>query len=203
MNEKRLGDRAHSERHLMGIRQQPRRARYEDLCSLPDNVVGEIIAGELHTHPRPAPRHAVAASAIGIEIGSPFHRGRDGPGGWWILDEPELHLGEDILVPDLAGWRRGRMPKLPATAWFELAPDWVCEVLSPATARVDRMAKMPRYATNDVAYCWLIDPDARTLEAFKLSDGQWLLLASFVDEADVAAEPFDAVSFPLAALWAQ
>lgn len=182
-------------------RQRP--PRYEDLCSLPDNVVGEIIAGELHTHPRPAPRHAVAASAIGIEIGSPFHRGRGGPGGWWILDEPELHVGEDILVPDLAGWRREHMPRLPETAWFELAPDWVCEVLSPATAKVDRMAKMPRYAANGVGYCWLVDPDARTLEAFKLSDSQWLLLASFVDEADVAVEPFDAVPFPLAALWAE
>ncbi|MDN5849584.1 MAG: Uma2 family endonuclease [Nitrococcus sp.] len=179
-----------------------RHARYEDLFSLPDNLVGEIIEGKLYTHPRPAPRHAVASSAIGIEIGSPFHRGRGGPGGWWILDEPELHLGEDILVPDLAGWRREQMPKLPETAWFELAPDWVCEILSPATAKVDRMSKMPCYAVNGVAHCWLVDPDARTLEAFRLSDSQWLLLGSFVDEVDVAAEPFESVPFSLAALWA-
>ncbi|MDN5850670.1 MAG: Uma2 family endonuclease [Nitrococcus sp.] len=182
-------------------RQRP--ARYEDLFALPDYVVGEIIGGKLHTHPRPAPRHALALSALTMEIGSPFHRGRGGPGGWWILDEPELHMGEDILVPDLAGWRRERMPKLPETAWFELAPDWVCEVLSPATAKLDRMSKMPRYAANGVAHCWLVDPIARTLETFPLGDGQWLLQASFVDEADVAAEPFDAVPFPLAVLWAQ
>ncbi|MCO6441677.1 MAG: Uma2 family endonuclease [Nitrococcus mobilis] len=187
----------------MGTRQQPRRARYEDLFSLPDTVVGEIIAGELHAHPRPGPRHALASSSLGGELDAPFGKGRGGPGGWWLLDEPELHLGEDILVPDLAGWRRERMPRLPTTAWFDLAPDWVCEVLSPATAKLDRMSKMPRYAANDVAHCWLIDPDARTLEAFKRSDGRWLLLASFVDEVEVAAEPFDAVPFPLAALWAE
>jgi len=181
---------------------QRRPARYEDLFSLPANLVGEIICGELYTQSRPAPRHAMTSSAIGIEIGSPFQRGSGGPGGWWILDEPELHLGPDILVPDLAGWRRERMPSLPDTAWFELAPDWVCEVLSPSTARTDRMLKMPCYAENGVAYCWLVDPTARTLEAFKLSNGQWLLLGSFVDEAEVAAEPFDAVAFPLSALWA-
>jgi len=179
-----------------------RPARYEDLFALPENLVGEIIDGELYTHPRPAPRHAVALTGLAIELGPPFHRGRGGPGGWWILDEPELHLDSDILVPDLAGWRRERMPAIPETAWFDLPPDWVCEVLSPATARLDRMSKMPRYAGYGVPYCWLVDPTARTLEAFKLQDRQWLMLASFVDEADVAVEPFDAVSFPLDALWA-
>jgi Uma2 family endonuclease len=185
---------------------QPRRrpARYEDLFSLPDNQVGEIIEGQLHANPRPAPRHARASSSLGIKVGGPFDQGEgEGPGGWWILDEPELHLGSDILVPDLAGWRRQRLPSLPETAWFELAPDWVCEVLSPATARLDRMSKMPLYASDEVAYCWLVDPASRTLEAFKLSDGQWLLQASFVDQAEVAVEPFDAVSFPLEALWAE
>jgi Uma2 family endonuclease len=182
---------------------QQRPARYDDLFSLPENLVGEIINGELYSHPRPAPRHAMASSSVGIEIGSPFQRGRGGPGGWWILDEPELHLSPDILVPNLAGWRRARLPVLPETAWIELAPDWVCEVLSPSTARIDRMVKMPLYAANNVTYCWLVDPSAKTLEAFKLQDGQWLLLASFVNEAEVAVEPFDAVAFPLGSLWAE
>ncbi|OGT90911.1 MAG: hypothetical protein A2286_03865 [Gammaproteobacteria bacterium RIFOXYA12_FULL_61_12] len=183
---------------------QLRSARYEDLFSLPANRVGEIIDGELYTHPRPAPKHAMASSSLTEELVGPFSKRRGGgPGGWWILDEPELHFGPDILVPDLAGWRRERLPSLPDTAWFELAPDWICEVLSPSTARTDRMLKMPRYAENGVAYCWLVDPTARTLEAFKLSNGQWLLLGSFVDEAEVAAEPFDAVTFPLGALWAE
>ncbi len=177
-------------------------ASYDDLCDLPANLVGEIIAGELHAQPRPGPKHVVAASAIGLEVGGPFHRGgRFGPGGWWILDEPELHLGADVLVPDLAGWRRERMPSLPETAGFELAPDWVCEVLSPATARTDRMLKMPIYAANGIGYCWLVDPVARTLEAFRLLDGQWMLQGSFVDDAEVAVEPFEAVGFALDALW--
>jgi len=182
---------------------QERPARYEDLFALPANRVGEIVAGELHAHPRPSPRHAIASSSVGMEIGGPFQRGRGGPGGWWIIDEPELHLGADILVPDLAGWRRERLPTLPDTAWFELVPDWICEVLSPSTARLDRMQKMPLYAENGVAYCWLVDPISRTLEAFELADGKWLLLASFVDDAEVSVKPFDAVSFPLDALWAE
>jgi Uma2 family endonuclease len=182
---------------------QQRPARYEDLLALPDNLVGEIIDGELHAQPRPAPKHALASSSLTEELLGPFSKGRGGgPGGWWILDEPELHLGPDVLVPDLAGWRRERLPALPEAAWFELPPDWACEILSPATARVDRMLKMPRYAANGVAYCWLVDPAARTLEAFKLSAGQWLLQGAFVDEAEISVEPFDAIAFPLSALWA-
>jgi Uma2 family endonuclease len=178
-----------------------RPAQYSDLFSLPETLVGEIIDGELFTHPRSAPKHALAASALEMDLGPPFHRGRGGPGGWWILVEPELHLGADILVPDLAGWRRERLPRLPETAWFEPAPDWVCEVLSPATTRTDRMLKMPLYAANGVPHCWLVDPNSRTLEAFTLRDGQWVLLASFVDNAEVVAEPFAAVPFALDALW--
>ncbi len=113
-------------------------ATYEDLFDLPENLVGEIIYGQLITHPRPAPKHAVTSSAIGDELVSPFQKGRGGPGGWWILDEPELHLRPHILVPDLAGWRRERLPVIPDTAFFTLPPDWVCEVLSPGTARTDR-----------------------------------------------------------------
>src|SRR5512142_1994617 len=122
-----------------------RPACYEDILRLPSHVVGEIVDGELVVSPRPGPRHALAASSLGIEIGGPFGRGRGGPGGWIILDEPELHLGQQVLVPDLAAWRRERMPSLPDTAWFTLAPDWVCEVLSPSTAIVDRTGKQEAY----------------------------------------------------------
>ncbi len=146
-------------------------ATYEDLFDLPENLVGEIIHGQLITHPRPAPKHAVASSAIGDELVSPFQKGRGGPGGWWILDEPELHLGPHILVPDLAGWRRERMPEMPDTAYFTLPPDWVCEVLSPDTARTDRADKMPIYAEYGVPFLWLIDPVPRTLEIFVLREG--------------------------------
>lgn len=178
----------------------PRYATYEDLFDLPENVVGEIIAGELHTHPRLAPAHARASSALGIKVGSLFDQG-GGPGGWWILDEPELHLGSDILVPDLAGWRRARLPTLPKTAWFEVPPDWTCEVLSPATARTDRVLKLPRYAAAGIAHCWLVDPDDRTLEAYANQDGRWLLLGTWGSTDQAAIDPFAAVTIDLSGLW--
>lgn len=175
---------------------------YEDILQLPDNVVGEIINGRLETHPRPAPKHALAASCLGIEIGVPFYKGQDGPGGWWILGEPELHLQSYILVPDLAGWRKRRMPVLPTTSWFEVVPDWVCEILSPSTARLDRVEKMPIYAELGVRYLWLIDPDLQTLEAYQLHEGLWLMAGIFDNDATVSVAPFDACGFSLANLWA-
>ena len=136
-----------------------RLATYDDLFNLPEHLIGEILHGQLITQPRPAPRHARRTSVIGAELMAPYDKGRGGPGGWWILDEPELHLGPHILVPDLAGWRRERMPVFPETAYFTLAPDWVCEVLSPGTARIDRVVKMPLYAEQGVAWLWLVDPE--------------------------------------------
>jgi len=179
-----------------------RLATYDDIIALPANVVGEIINGVLHTHPRPAPRHARAYSAIGSRLFASYDDGLGGPGGWWILDEPELHLSGNVLVPDLAGWRRERMPKFPDTAWFELVPDWVCEILSPSTARLDRAEKLPLYAHEGVGHCWLVDPDLRTLEAFENQNGKWLLLAVLENDAPVSQRPFDATSFPLSSLWA-
>jgi Uma2 family endonuclease len=177
-------------------------ASYQDLFALPPNMVGQILHGELHAHPRPAPRHALSSSSLGDELISPFHKGRGGPGGWWILFEPELHLDGDILVPDLAGWRRERMPALPETAWFELAPDWVCEVLSPSTARLDRMEKMPLYLSAGVQHLWLVDPGLRTLEAYENHDRRWTLIASHVDQDQIRVPPFDAVTLDLGGLWA-
>lgn len=177
-------------------------ATYEDLFDLPEHIVGEIIHGQLITHPRPAPRHIVASSAIGDELVGPFQKGRGGPGGWWILDEPELHLGLDILVPDLAGWRRERLPTMPDTAFFTLPPDWVCEVLSPDTARIDRADKMPIYATQGVPFLWLIDPISRTLEVFVLREGRWSLEHVYQQDDEVRAVPFEAVALSLEVLWA-
>lgn len=177
-------------------------ATYQDVLDAPEHVVAELIEGALHLHPRPAPRHARSSSSLGMEIGSPYDRGKGGPGGWWILDEPELHLGADVLVPDLAGWRRERMPALPETAWFELPPDWVCEVLSPGTRAVDLTDKRRLYAAAGIPHLWFVDPIARTLEAFTLAGGVWTLTAALRDEDDVSVAPFDAITFPLAALWA-
>lgn len=177
-------------------------ARYEDLFDLPENLVGEIINGRVVTHPRPAPRHARSHSSLEIELGGPFDHGKGGPGGWWILIEPELHLGGHVLVPDLAGWRRERMPTLPETAWFELAPDWACEILSPSTAGVDRAEKLPIYAAQGIAHVWLVDPLLRTLEAYENQNGRWLLLNTLKNDDAVSLPPFDAISFSLASLWA-
>lgn len=178
-----------------------RDARYEDLFGLPDNLIGEILYGQIITQPRPAPKHARASSSIGGGLVPPYDHGRDGPGGWWILDEPELHLGRDILVPDLAGWRKERMPTFPEEAYFSLAPDWICEVLSPGTARTDRVVKMPIYAGQGVQWLWLVEPDLRTLEVFRLHEGHWLLEAAWQENDEVHAPPFADIVLPLAGLW--
>jgi hypothetical protein len=220
-------------------------ASYEDLFDLPENLVGEIINGSLVTHPRPAPRHARACSIPGGNIIGRYDEGRGGPGGWWILDEPEIHRMGDILVPDIAGWCRERMPtKLPAgqssdtdnvtdsaalpvsltpntspargrgelleplrddiqdAAWFGQAPDWLCEILSASTARVDRAEKLPVYARRGVPHVWLADPEPRTLEACKNQSGGWVLLPTLKDDEAVSPPPFDAISFSLGGLWA-
>lgn len=178
-----------------------RKATYADLEALPENVVGELLDGELFTMPRPSLRHACVASALGMDLGAPFQRGRGGPGGWWIVDEPELHLGDDVLVPDLAGWRRERVPAIPDARSFPVAPDWVCEIASPSTARFDRVRKMPRYASAAVPYLWLVDPVARTLEAYRLEHGRWLLLGAHGEEPSARIEPFDAIELAVPTLF--
>jgi Uma2 family endonuclease len=181
-----------------------RRATYDDLRAVPDHLVAEILNGVLVTQPRPASLHARAASRLGIEIGGPFDRGKGGPGGWIALDEPELHLHGDVAVPDLAGWRRARMPEMPDATAFELAPDWICEVLSPSTAAIDRAEKMPIYARERVGHAWLVDPIARTLEAYVLDEAaRWVQLGAWRDEARVRAAPFGEVELELGALWAK
>lgn len=180
----------------------PNAVTYDDILALPAHLVGEIIGGRLITHPRPAPRHALASSRLGMRIGNAFDTGDGGPGGWWILDEPELHLDNHVLVPDLAGWRCERMPRMPDAAWFELTPDWVCEVLSPATIKTDRADKLPLYGQLGVGHAWLIDPDTRLLEAYENQKGRWLLIQTCAGEGRVAIPPFDAVAWELGGLWA-
>ena len=178
-----------------------RLATYQDILDLPEHLIGEILHDQLYVQPRPAPKHTLAASAIGGEFVGPFHQGRGGPGGWWLLFEPELHLGRHVLVPDFAGWRRERMPRLPEEAYFTLAPDWVLEVLSPGTARTDRVIKMPIYAGEGVNWLWLIDPDLRTLEVYRRLEGHWLLEQTLQEDDEVAAPPFAEHRFALSDLW--
>ncbi|MDP4023228.1 Uma2 family endonuclease [Methylobacterium sp. NEAU 140] len=174
-----------------------RLATYADLEAVPAHLVAEIVDGVLETHPRPRPRHASVSLKLGGELDFPFGRGRGGPGGWVFMSEPELHLGHHVVVPDLAGWRRERMPVEPDTAFVETPPDWVCEILSPSTARLDRGPKRRIYAEAGIGHLWLLDPGDGVLEAFALVDGRWLLLGTVQRGETVAMPPFDAAPFPL------
>ncbi|HEY5956551.1 MAG TPA: Uma2 family endonuclease [Polyangiaceae bacterium] len=179
-----------------------RLANYSDVLAAPADKVAEVIRGVLHLSPRPGGPHGAAAGALSDELGPPFKRGRGGPGGWLIVAEPELHLQEHILVPDLAGWRRERLPRLERTAFISVTPDWVCEILSPRSARADRAEKKPLYAELGVSYLWLVDPEALTLETYQLRDGHWVELGAYSKDDRPRAVPFDAIELELAALWA-
>ena len=186
----------------MTEKQPPEREElYETLRALPSHVVGEILGGKLFASPRPASPHSAASLALGAELIGPFQRKRGGPGGWWFFNEPELHCDQDVLVPDLAGWRRSRMPVRVPVPFFTLAPDWVCEVLSPSTARIDRTLKKQLYARAGVSFLWLVDPVLRVLEVLELHEGQWLERGSWSGRARVSAEPFAALELELEALW--
>jgi Uma2 family endonuclease len=180
-------------------------ATHADLEALPDNVIGEIVDGELFASPQPAIPHAAATSQLGMLLGPPFRYGRGGPGGWIILDEPELHFGEgerrDVLVPDLAGWRRERMPETPGTPAISLAPDWVCEVLSPSTERLDRAKKMQVYSREQVGHLWLVDPLAQILEVYRRTSELWTRVSVHTSEDRIRAEPFEAIELELGLLW--
>ncbi|MEW6267543.1 MAG: Uma2 family endonuclease [Thermodesulfobacteriota bacterium] len=179
-----------------------RKAVYDDLYTLPENMTGEIIEGELFALPRPGYKHSTTASVLGSEIIPPYRFGKGGgPGGWIITIEPEVMFGENLLVPDLAGWKKERLPEPPKDNWTMVSPDWVCEILSPSTFRIDRVRKMPIYAAHVVPYLWLIDPVAKLLETFKLKDGAWMVLGNYAENDKVRVEPFQEVEIDLANLW--
>ena len=176
-------------------------ATYDDLCDVPDHFVAEMFDGDLYASPRPAVRHAHAASVLGGKLMEPFHGGRNGPGGWVILHEPELHFAKDVLVPDLAGWRRERMPDAPDEAYITLSPDWVCEVLSASTEQLDRGKKLRAYAREGVAHAWLVDPVKQMLEVLTLDSGTWTPFEPHYGHVTIRAVPFDAIELELGALW--
>jgi Uma2 family endonuclease len=183
----------------------PGEATYADLEALPERYVGEIIAGTLYAQARPAYPHGNAALAIGasLRVACGRRRGIDGgqPDGWWFLPEPELHFGLDVLVPDIAGWRRERMPEIPDVPWTDLAPDWLCEVASPSTEQLDRGPKLQIYHRAGVSHVWLVEPLARRIEVLRRSAEGWLLVATHLGEAEAGIEPFAAVPLLLAELW--
>jgi Uma2 family endonuclease len=176
-------------------------ATYADIEALPPHVTGEIIYGTLYTQPSPTPRHGAAQNALGAELTRPFQKGKGGPGGWIFVTVPELHINDHVLVPDIAGWRRERMPTMPLTAYVELAPDWICEILSDSTAARDRNEKRAVYGKMGVQFLWLLDPQLQVLECFSLVAGNWLLSGTFSGTDKVRAAPFNAIEFELADLW--
>ena len=178
-----------------------RGATYADLEAVPPNLVAEIIHGALVTHPRPAPRHAGAQINLGASLAPGNQWGKGGPGGWVFFSEPELHLAGNVVVPDIAGWRRERLPALPQTAYFELAPDWVCEIISDSTEHYDKNAKRGIYGEAGVPFLWLLDPRGKLLEVFQLAAAKWLLFQTFTGNDEVCAVPFEATPFPLGQLW--
>jgi Uma2 family endonuclease len=178
-----------------------RPATYEDLLKVPENLVAELIDGELYTWPRPARPHARAYAILSARLIRAFDEGDGGPGGWWIIDEPEVHLGGNAMVPDIAGWRRERVPEYPNTSGCEVAPDWLCETQSPSTARHDRVKKLPIYARHAVRHVWLLDPLAKTLEVLRLEDEHWVVAGNYGEDDVVRAEPFTEIEIPLVVLW--
>lgn len=178
-----------------------RRATYAELEAVPPHLVAEILSGRLVTHPRPRARHGAAVNALGTVLSGPFQFGINGPGGWIFIVEPELHLGSDVVVPDLAGWRRERLRTEPETAWIETPPDWVCEVLSASTERFDKREKRQIYAEHGVPHYWMLDPRVLLLEAQELVGGRWQVAGVFKESEMVSAKPFEAAPFPLGRLW--
>ncbi len=183
-----------------------RRATYADIEAAPPHLVAEILRGRLVTHARPTGRHSRVHFRLGSVLGGTFEEGLGEAGGWIFLTEPELHLGGDVAVPELAGWRVETVPGTPAPDPLEpvkikLAPDWVCEVLSSSTEKYDREEKREIYATAGVSNLWLVDPRVRLLEVFALTAGQWRLVRTCSSDAAVRAVPFDSIEFSLGLIW--
>jgi Uma2 family endonuclease len=179
-----------------------KKATYEDLYTIPENMTGEIINGELVVTPRPSRKHGFAATVLSTEIVTPYQFGRGGgPGGWIFIVEPEIGLEENILVPDIAGWKRERFPRAEAHNWISVAPDWICEVLSPHTARYDRIGKMRIYIRHRVPYVWLVDPILLTLEAYNIEPDGRIILSSFAGNEKVRMEPFPELELDLGLFW--
>lgn len=176
-------------------------ASFDDVLSAPEAKIAEVLDGVLYLSPRRACREIATAGALLQELGPAFHRGQTGPGGWLILDQPMLRLGRDVLVPDLAAWRRERLSVLPDADYLKLAPDWACEILSPHTGKLDRIDKKPRYAAHEVPYLWLVDPFARIVETRELVNGRWTDVGDFGEDALMRAMPFEALELDLSLLW--
>lgn len=177
-------------------------ALWEQLDEVPETAVAEIVDGQIRVLPRPGGRHAWVAAMLGDMLVGPFGRGRGGPGGWVILPEPPIRFGDQLRVPDLAGWRSSSF-EMSETGPLEVTPGWVCEILSASTASVDRAEKLPLYGEHGVAHAWLVDPAAHTLESYRREGDVWVVAAVHAGDVTVRIEPFDAIELALSELWSQ
>ncbi|NOY90958.1 MAG: Uma2 family endonuclease [Deltaproteobacteria bacterium] len=177
-------------------------ATYDDLLGLPNGLRAEVVRGQVVTSPAPLPQHSKIQRSLGGAIGGPFDDDPAGPGGWWIFLEVDVRFGaHDILRPDLSGWRRERLANPAELRPIDVTPDWVCEILSPSTAVRDRVEKRTIHADAGVPFLWMVDPWVRTLEAFTLERGHWLLTGTFGESATARIAPFDAIELPLSRLF--
>jgi Uma2 family endonuclease len=173
-----------------------------DLDALPPGIVGEIINGVLYTMTKPRMRHQRTSTGIGGDLRVPFDLGRGGPGGWWIVAEPGIELpNTPEISPDVAGWRRERMPEMPGDEPIRVVPDWVCEILSKTTQRHDLLVKLPYYAEVGVAHAWTVDLEARVLTAHRLESRHWVTIGTYSNETEARIVPFDAVPLNVADWW--
>jgi Uma2 family endonuclease len=180
----------------------PKAPTLADLDALPPGIVGEIINGVLYTMTKPRMRHQRTTTGIGADLLGPFDLGRGGPGGWWISIEPGIELpNTPEISPDVAGWRRERMPEMPGDEPIRLVPDWVCEIFSKTTRRHDQLVKMPYYAEVGVAYAWTVDLEARVLTAWRLESRHWVTIGTYSNETEARIAPFDAVPLNVADWW--
>lgn len=178
-----------------------RQATYQDVLDAPPNMVAQIIDGDLHLMPRPSWLHVKANGRLYSALERRFSCDGEGPGEWEILSEPEIHLREDVLVPDIAGWRAENFFPRPGIPWLDCAPDWVCEVLSPSTREHDLGSKSEIYARDGVSLLWFVDPEARTLLAYALTRKKWVQISTVSGEDIVSVPPFETLNIPLSRLW--
>jgi Uma2 family endonuclease len=180
-----------------------RLASWADLVEAPDDGrVWEVLGGSLEAQPRPRPAHSRAQARVAGELSGPFDQGRGGPGGWWLLIEPDVEFEvHEIVVPDVAGWRRERMSVLPAERPIRTRPDWTCEVLSPSNRRRDRGRKADLYLRAGVPHYWIVDPDERMLEAFEAKAGAWVRLGAWSDGDTLRIPPFEAIELDVGGLF--
>jgi Uma2 family endonuclease len=180
-----------------------RPATIADIDALPASLRGEIIDGELYAFPRPRAVHGSLETSVASDLHRPFQQRRGGPGGWWILVEPGIEIPRSPeFSPDLAGWRRERLPHLPDDEPIGVVPDWICEVLSPSTRGYDLLVKRRFYAEIGVGHLWYVDPDVQSLTVSRLVDGKWLELGVHGPAEKVRVEPFEAVEIDLPVWWA-